>query len=94
MFFFDPEHTWQHLSQFEADLGEFFASKGFEAQVVPTVDEKNSRRILFITRQQLLDTMRTDNKEHKPGDFKKDLDRLRSAEYYNQGKQKPKKEKK
>lgn len=72
LFLFDPEKTWQHLSQFESDLGEFFKSKGYEAQIVPTVDSQSSRRILFLTREQLLDTMRTDNTEHPEAQQKSD----------------------
>lgn len=46
-FLFDTTTTWQHGSQFEADLSDFFAANGFEATIIEPKGN-SSRRILFI----------------------------------------------
>jgi hypothetical protein len=48
MFLFEPTSTWQHLSQFEGDLADFFRANGMEAQVVKTVGGQIGQRILYI----------------------------------------------
>lgn len=52
-FMFDPTNTWQHGTQFEKDLGDFFAAHGFEANLVETRGNSN-RRIFYIERIQAM----------------------------------------
>lgn len=49
-FLFEPDNTWGHLYQFESELSKFFASRGFEAQIVKSIEGQQGRRILLIKR--------------------------------------------
>jgi len=49
-FLFDSNDTWQHLHQFEGDLSKFFAERGFQAEVIKTVEGQIGKRILLIKR--------------------------------------------
>lgn len=49
-FLFNPVETWQHLSQFESDLADFFATLGLEAEIVKSVNGQPGKRLLLIQR--------------------------------------------
>ena len=53
IFMFDPTETWSHLYEFEKALGDFFKSKGLDAQVVKTVDGASGRRIYIINKKEV-----------------------------------------
>jgi hypothetical protein len=49
-FLFDATSTWQHLSQFEDDLANFFIDRGFQAEVVKSINGQTGRRILLLAK--------------------------------------------
>jgi hypothetical protein len=51
-FMFDTETGWQHLYQFDEELSKFFGERGFEAQIIKTVEGQGARRILYIKKKQ------------------------------------------
>jgi hypothetical protein len=48
MFMFDATDTWQHLSQFENDLADFFRAQGFQAEIIKSISGQVGKRVLFI----------------------------------------------
>lgn len=55
-FLFDPEETWDSGSKFEANLADFFAAHGYEANVVETRGT-SSRRVIHLTRMDKLEEL-------------------------------------
>lgn len=49
-FMFDPSESWQHLSQFEQDLANYFKAVGFEAEIIQSIGGQIGRRILLISK--------------------------------------------
>jgi hypothetical protein len=49
-FLFDSSETWSHLSQFEADLADFFSVHEYQAEIVKTVGGQSGKRIMMLTR--------------------------------------------
>ena len=49
-FMFDAVDTWQHLSQFEGALADFFAVHNMEARIVKTMEGQIGERIMIIER--------------------------------------------
>ncbi len=47
-FLFDSVSTWQHLSQFESDLADFFAAHDLEAQLIQGITGQSGKRIMII----------------------------------------------
>jgi hypothetical protein len=51
-FLFEPDTTWQRLSDFEDDLARFFRDNGLEAEIVKTVDGQVGNRVLWIKKHE------------------------------------------
>jgi hypothetical protein len=51
MFLFDPSEGWSNGFQFEADLADFFAANGYEANLVQTQGNATAR-VLSLTKIQ------------------------------------------
>jgi len=56
-FIFDPVDTWQHLYQFEQDLGKFFEERNLEAEILETVGGQSGRRVIVIKPKVVIPTM-------------------------------------
>jgi hypothetical protein len=50
MFVFDPTDTWQHGSQFEKSLSEYFYSQGFDVSLIDIRGGSNKRAIQITKR--------------------------------------------
>lgn len=74
-FMFDPIETWTNLYQFEADLNEFFASKGMTVEVVKPVEGNGGERIMFIKKKQELVPEQVEVKQKSILQVKADLTR-------------------
>ncbi len=48
LFMFEPDKTWQHRYQFEADLTKFLSEKGLTASVMPYIEGGTGPRIIHI----------------------------------------------
>lgn len=48
-FLFDALDTWQHLSNFESDLADFFRAYGLQAEIVKSMNGQNGNRVLILT---------------------------------------------
>ena len=57
-FLFDADNTWQHLSQFESELAEFFGDKGFSADILKSISGQSGRRILLIKKVDPIEEIR------------------------------------
>ena len=55
MFVFEPSTAFAHLYEFERSLAEFFSQKGFDAQVLETVDGATGRHIFYIARREVIE---------------------------------------
>src|SRR6266478_780042 len=53
-FMFDPKDTYQHMYQFEQDLGSFFKEHDMEATAVKTISGGSSKNILYVCRKAAL----------------------------------------
>lgn len=56
-FMFEPTTTWQHGSQFENQLSDFFAANGYEANIMETKGG-SGRRVIFLSKIELLQPLR------------------------------------
>jgi len=50
-FLFDPNDTWDSLSDFEKSLAKFFVNEGYEAKIVKTIEGQAGRRILIVEKK-------------------------------------------
>ncbi len=57
-FLFNPDATWSRISEFEADLAEFLASKGKEAIKLRTLGTTEGEIIIEVKQQDKLDKAR------------------------------------
>jgi hypothetical protein len=76
-FIFDPVSTWQHLSQFEGDLADFFRAHGLEAEILNPVGGQVGRRILLIKKIEMPVPLAP--KAPKPGEIQKQVNKLRGG---------------
>jgi len=56
-FIFDPSETWSNLYQFEQTLIKYFETIGMDVQMVKTIEGVGARRILIISKKQIVPTM-------------------------------------
>lgn len=65
MFIFEPDQTWNSWSAFEADLADFFAAHGKQAQVVETGGNAG-KKVLYIESMDVLDKVENMPKKFTP----------------------------
>ena len=68
IFIFDPSTTWSHLYDFEKDLADFFASKGFEAETIRSIKGQLGKGVLYVKKkdkveQRVLDRIKQAEKD-------------------------------
>lgn len=56
MFIFEDNDEYDSLYDFAKDLAEFLGGKGLEAEIVGTVEDASSKRVLYVTRKKSVDT--------------------------------------
>mgnify|MGYP001562055612 FL=1 len=76
-FLFDAVNTWQHLSQFEDALANFFAAHELEAEILKTVEGQMGERIMLIRAVDLFTKAGQKNIPKKQMGIQKKLQELR-----------------
>ena len=51
-FIFDPSETWSSQDDFEADLGNLFSARGFDASLIETAEGQENVPIIMIARKE------------------------------------------
>lgn len=64
-FLFDAADAWQHLSQFESDLSDFFRMHDLDVGIVKTIGGQAGKRIMILKKVGELERMRTDENQVK-----------------------------
>lgn len=60
-FLFDPAEAWSHLSQFENDLGDFFAANDMQVTIIKPVGGQIGERIMEIQRMDFVSKATNNN---------------------------------
>jgi hypothetical protein len=54
-FMFDPAASWSSLYQFEDQLGKFFGDRGFDAELIKSVEgQPGGKRILYLRPKKMI----------------------------------------
>ena len=77
VFIFTPNVGWSHLDQFEKDMAKFFNEKELEAAVIKSPGGYIGRRMLFITKKEVLKTPELPKNLKKSVPVKSQFDKLR-----------------
>lgn len=90
-FLFDPVNTWQHSSEFENQLAEFFAQYGKDMEVIKSIGNTQTQKMVLITNKPS-PVMPVNNKVGRPqssGSMLKDLShrelRAPARDFINKG---------
>ena len=50
-FIFTPDEVWKHKSEFEGDLGTYFGSKGYDAEIIKSSFEQSEEIMVFLKKK-------------------------------------------